>query len=203
MPDPGISVLILAAGASRRMGKPKLLIEWQGLSLLEKALLLGQSISPDRVSIVLGSHYERYFQIIDINKVNIVRNENWTSGMGTSIACGVEAISNTWPHANGIMIMLADQPLMTAQHLNELITEFNRNPGFISATEYPNKKRGVPAVFPPEYFEELMSLNSDKGARDLLNSKAHKIVTVYHAEVILDIDTPEDLKTLQQLNRRS
>lgn len=203
MPDPKIPVLILAAGVSERMGEPKLLLEFQGNTLIGRAVDLGKNINPGRAAIVLGAYFDEYASAIGGKEINIIRNTSWRDGMGTSIACGLKEIIKQWPDSVGILIMLADQPLMTTEHLNDLILNFSSSGGIITATEYPGSKRGVPAIFPARCFEELRGLTKDKGARDMLNSKEVEVKTVSNPDIVFDIDTQEDFKALRQLNRQS
>ena len=201
MHNSGIAVLVLAAGLSERMGSPKLLLEWKDMSLLERAVRLGIDVSPDRVMVTLGAYEETYSSILSGLPVKIKTNPIWKEGMGTSIACGVKSIIETWPDTHGILIMLADQPLLNIEHLNLLLSRFDGKA--IVSTGYPQGRKGVPAIFPGDRFDKLIILKSDKGARDILNSEGNIKSVIPSQDLLLDIDTADDLERLRQLNLRS
>jgi len=120
--------------------------------------------------------------------VSVVENENWQSGISSSIRAGLERISSQ----DGVVITLCDQPFMTAGVLNELITTHRKTGRAIVASTY-GATRGVPAFFAPEIFTELASLTKDEGARRIIASHPEKVATVEFPQGAIDIDTPADL----------
>jgi len=141
--------------------------------------------------VVIGNHAQQVRHEIDDLPVSVVENENWQSGMSTSIRAGLEQTSSQ----DGVVITLCDQPLMTAAILNELISTHRKTRRAIVASTY-GTTRGVPAFFAPELFNELASLTKDEGARRIIASHPEKVATVEFPEGFIDIDTPQDYEHL-------
>jgi len=125
---------------------------------------------------------------IDDLPVLLIENEDWQTGISSSIRAGLEPISSQ----DGVVITLCDQPFMTAVVLNELITTHRETGRAIVASTY-GTTRGVPAFFAPELFNELASLTKDEGARRIIASHPEKVATIEFPQGAVDIDTPEDL----------
>jgi molybdenum cofactor cytidylyltransferase len=143
--------------------------------------------------VVVGNHAQEMRHEIDDLPVSVVENENWRSGISSSIRAGLEQISSP----DGVVITLCDQPFMTAAVLNELISTHRKTRHAIIASTY-GTTRGVPAFFAPELFNELASLTKDEGARRIIASHPEKVATVEFPEGDIDIDTPEDRERLRQ-----
>ncbi|WP_420601715.1 nucleotidyltransferase family protein [Flagellimonas sp.] len=185
-----ISILILAAGASTRMkGDIKQLLPWGATTLLENAVSQAKKVSDD-VFVVLGANAQRILDSTSMG-VDIIQNHEWESGMGSSISCGVKHIIHK-EEPKAILIMLADQPLIDAAFLLELIKGFNHNQGKvkITATAYENGA-GVPAIFDNSLFQELLDLQADFGARKVI--KRHRLSTnlIIPDGKEIDIDTTD------------
>lgn len=193
-----ISVLLLAAGASVRMGENvKQLLPWGNTTLLEHALQQANLISDD-VWTVLGAN------AADIKKslpsdTKTIFNPNWSSGMGTSIATGVKQLLQRDNQNSPLLIMLADQPFLDADFLMQLKEEFNKNANGIVATDYGNKL-GVPAIFHPSILRELTYLNEDFGARKVIQKYQNNTGRVNPKGKEIDIDTME---TYHQLFKKT
>lgn len=183
----GIGAIVLAAGGSSRLGTPKQLVIFRGETLVRRAAKAALSVC-DRVVVVVGNHVQQMRQEIGDLPVSVVENENWQSGISSSIRAGLERISSQ----DGVVITLCDQPFMTAGVLNELITTHRKTGRAIVASTY-GATRGVPAFFAPEIFTELASLTKDEGARRIIASHPEKVATVEFPQGAIDIDTPADL----------
>ena len=192
-----IAVLILAAGKSSRMRGIKQLLPWKGTTLLLHALNTILEIKKEKVFMVLGANSEliQTQSKLQSHPVTLIKNEAWQKGLGSSIACGIDAISKQEQDIDGILICLADQPLLTSSYYKELIRVFKTNTTPIVATKYP-KKSGVPAVFSIEIARELIHLNEDHGARHLMSKYKDNIIVLDTGEQIMDIDTPETYSLL-------
>lgn len=175
--------IILAAGASRRMGRPKALLEFEGQTLLERALgaVLAAKVRP---WVVIGAGADMLIEHLE--GVDYVIHQGWAEGMGTSIAAGIRALPGTAERAG---VVAVDQPHIDGRHLSRL---FNACTGSFSAaaTRYPGDELGVPAVFARPWFEALGVLNQDIGARDLLRSGLFEVASVEGADPG-DVDTRE------------
>jgi molybdenum cofactor cytidylyltransferase len=122
----------------------------------------------------------------------IVHNEESASGLASSIACGIKAVA---PIADHALLLLADQPLITAGHLEDLISAAVSSANAIAATAF-GKSVGPPVIFPQNCFAELLQLQGDQGARQLLEKYSDRLQILRFDDAAIDIDRPEDLAGL-------
>ncbi len=188
-----IAVLILAAGGASRMKTCKQLLKFENLTLLETALSHAITSNANDVFCVLGAYADRIQQHIDFDNIDIIFNKNWHEGLSSSIVAGVKQLHTM--SFDTILITLADQPFVDTTYLNTLLTESASNPNAIIASNY-GTKFGVPAVFPQKYFDTLLKLKGDRGAKALLNSKNSPVKTVVSKGNLFDVDTLEDYNRL-------
>ena len=179
MIPPGTAAVILAAGASARLGQPKQLVEIGGEMLLDRTVRIAEEAGCWPIVVVLGAEARRVLSRCSLQSVAVLVNPWWQEGMASSLRLGVAAVS-TW---SGAVVMTCDQPAVTAEHLRKLT-----NLGSLTASEYGGR-RGVPAYFPAANFPALLELTGDVGARELLKDAA--VVELAGGE--LDIDTAADL----------
>ncbi|WP_430966835.1 nucleotidyltransferase family protein [Spongiimicrobium sp. 2-473A-2-J] len=192
---PQIAVLVLAAGASTRMGGAlKQLLPWKDTTLLGHAISQAKASKADDVFIVLGAQASKLRSQFGQNGTTLVENEQWASGMGTSIACGVAYLTSHKKDWDGVLVMLCDQPLVDTAYLNTLIDTFTANG--IVATDYGGR-RGVPALFSKTFFQELALLKEDYGAREVLLRHREDVIVLNGVGKTADVDTPEDYKNLK------
>ena len=193
-----ISIILLAAGASKRMGSTiKQLLPWAGNTLIGHAIDQTRILNA-KTYVVLGAHVDEIKPKLS-DDVEVLLHSEWQNGMGSSIAFGVEQVLQINPQTETIMIVLADQPFMDNGFSENLLNEHQKQSAAISATQYPNERVGVPAIFNSDYFGVLRSLNQDKGARALLNNPKENIFTINAGEKAFDIDTMEDYHRLLQV----
>ncbi|MGV6807279.1 MAG: nucleotidyltransferase family protein [bacterium] len=190
---PMIAGLILAAGKSTRFGAPKLLTEIGGTTLIAHAVgEIAKALGHDQpIWIVTGGHAEKLEAAL--RDKNTTFCPAFAGGIGCSIAWGVRHIREDC-NPDAILVTLADQPALVDSDYAKLVTAFNCN-GLASAAAFGEPSRiGAPAIFPKVYFDELMQLSGDQGARKLLrNRPADQINAVPIPNAAVDIDTPEDL----------
>ncbi|WP_298882031.1 nucleotidyltransferase family protein [uncultured Polaribacter sp.] len=184
-----IAVLVLAAGKSSRMKDIKQLLKINNKTLLETALENGKKINPNNVFCVLGAHAEKIKKETSTKNITYIFNNNFEKGLSSSIVCGVNYIAKEHSNLTSILILLADQPKIDFQFLNELVSIYQKNTTKIVASSYGDKK-GVPAIFPKIYFEKLKLLKGDKGAKEFLNSHNIDVASINSLKLI-DIDTKE------------
>lgn len=187
-----VYAVILAAGASSRMGSPKQLLIWQGRPLLAHALANAQAVLAERIVVVLGANAEAIKAAVDLTGVGVALNPDWADGMAGSIRAGIQALPAT---ASAVLLMLCDQPLINAAHLQNLVQAWQHAPERIVVSQYA-ESFGVPAVFPAEFFQQLVSLTGDHGAKSLLAKLEVHLLKIPLPEAELDIDNSEDYSHL-------
>ncbi len=191
-----IAILILAAGDSSRMGSPKQLLKWKNSNLLNNTISKAIELNVKEIIVVLGANADMIIPEIDQSKVNILINKDWENGLGSSISAGVNHILQSNTSINGLLIMLADQPLIENDHYLKLIKDFSSGNKTIIATKYNDSKPGVPALFDKFYFKDLNDLNLDFGAKQLISRYSENVISIKNEQSRLDIDTPEQYQNL-------
>lgn len=172
------------------MGRPKQLLPWKNKTLIENAIQTALEVDKAKVYVVLGANHLQIERIIKPYPIAVLINKKWQKGLGNSIAFGV---NNIFDKAyKGVLIMLADQPLIDSHDLIKLITEFNQGYKSIIATKYKGEKVGVPVIFDKFYFHELTQLNGDNGAKSLFKKYFQNLIPVELSNDVIDIDTKDD-----------
>lgn len=194
-----IGIIVLAAGGSRRMNEPKQLLEFEGKNLLQRAVETAVESIYKPVIVVLGANYELTKSQIEDLKIEIVYNEDWRSGLSSSIKFGFEKLVEIAPEISACIITLADQPFVKSQHLNLFAEEFRLTNKPIIAAEY-NKTLGVPALFSRVFFADFGELSGDQGAKPIIEKHRENLSTIALPEAAFDIDTPEDFSQLVNKN---
>ena len=190
-----VPIMLLAAGGSSRMGQPKQLLPWGNLTLIEHQIqTITKTGSP--VNVVLGSNVNLVFPVIEKYGINIFIHENWENGMGSSIALGVQQITTKFPEADGILIALLDQPLISTSHFKKMTDIFLPGKRQIVISQSSSGWQGVPVLFDSFYFEELKQLKGDEGARQLTVKYKNEVTTVECGDQTDDMDTPEKYQDL-------
>jgi CTP:molybdopterin cytidylyltransferase MocA len=193
--------IVLAAGASRRLGQSKQLLKHGSETLLKRAIRLSNEAGASPVFAVLGAHFEIISASVPLHDATIVFNGNWEQGIASSIHAGLRALNGnptgtSGSQASGALLLTCDQPRLTAAHLRALTETFTAQsaPSIVAST-YAGVL-GVPAMFPRTVFPELLALHGDKGARELLKQPSCPLVAVEFAGGEVDIDIPADLEAL-------
>jgi CTP:molybdopterin cytidylyltransferase MocA len=176
------AAIILAAGASTRLGEPKQLVKLGGEErLLDRALRVAAEAGCEPVIVILGANAAQIRAECRLETAQVLENKDWREGMASSLRAGIAAVAQ----AERAIVMTCDQPAVTAGHLLELMRLCTTGP---VASAYDGR-RGVPACFPCRMFAQLRELSGDAGARVLLESAP----TVDLPGGGIDIDTPESL----------
>lgn len=187
-----VYAVILAGGASSRLGHPKQLLVWDGRTLLEHAVLKVGSVLHDRSIVVLGAHAEAIQASVNLNEVSVIVNPDWQEGIASSIRAGIRGLPAS---ASAALILLCDQPLIGAEQIQTLLDGWQREPSRIAASVYHDNV-GVPAVFPAEFFGGLLALEGDRGAKRLLMKFNANLLKIPLPEAELDIDSAVDFEHL-------
>ena len=192
-----ISGIVLAAGAAKRMGQQKLLLDFQGKPVLSRVLeaVLASQLY-EVICVVRELKQIRQKISLGDEKLRWLTNEKAHEGQSTSVIAGLKAIS---PKSEGALILVGDQPLVKTELINSLIDLFNKNPSLIAAPTFQGQTRN-PVIFHKELFSDLLKLTGDRGAKGLIEKyKAKAVFLDWDDESpFLDVDTWEDYEKLNR-----
>lgn len=196
-----IPALILAAGASRRMGTQKLLLPWNGVPVLCHIALQLEQAGVNPIHVVSGHDHEKLQQALEGLSITFTRNADYESGMLSSVRCGIQALP---PTAQQVLIALGDHPQLDVAVVQALLQTAAAHPEAIVVPMHEGRK-GHPIVLPRRYWSQLMDSYDDVGLRGLLRDEADSIIGIgAPASIREDLDTPEDyeraLAAIQQAN---
>ena len=192
--------VILAAGSSSRMGQSKQLLKIKSESLLRRTIKTVVDSDVDQVVVVLGSNQQTHQkEIVDL-PIQIIYNEKWEKGMGSSIKSGVKFVKDNFQRCESILFAVCDQPRLTADHLKKIIQAFHSENKSIIASHYSNSPC-VPALFDRSMFEKLLKIDDQHGAKKIIQdySKSAHLLDFPGGEV--DLDTPNDWETFLKSHR--
>ena len=200
--DPEIAVIVLAAGSSSRLGKPKQLLHYQNETLIKHVVKTALSVSPKAVVVVGGFlHEELIGEVENGGQVRLVHNPDWQQGMGSSIRAGINALGQhpDFLKVDAVLILLCDQPLINTQHLQRLLAQFYTDKrSIVVATGYA-ETQGVPAIFDRALFPILQNLPPEKGAQWLFKAHQNNVAVVPFEGASIDVDTEADYQRLLAL----
>ena len=183
-----LAAVVLAAGASSRFGSPKQLLKMGGQNLVQRACLLATEAGCSPVVVVLGAHEEAICLEGLPSGVSLIRNPDWSQGMGTSLAMGVSAVSKF--EVDGVLILLADQPGISSKTLEEMKKAFASSEVTIVRCEY-EKVFSPPALFAAKHLPELAQLKGEGGGSEVARKHRDSVATISTPEVVWDIDSPD------------
>jgi molybdenum cofactor cytidylyltransferase len=182
------AIIILAAGESNRMRIPKQLLPFRGKNMLQHAIDEASASQADIVLAVLGANAERIKRVLRTSRATLLMNPDWRQGISSSIRCGIKALPQS---VDAVVISLCDQPHANTQIFNELFAASRTTGKSIVACEYGGSS-GTPALFSRVYFDQLLMLEGDRGAKKIIVEHTQDVARVPFAEGSIDIDTAED-----------
>lgn len=195
MAQQDVGVIILAAGNSSRLGRPKQLLTFQGKTLIRHIAEAAQEVAGDRVVVVTGSNAALIAQELEGLDCHLVHNDTWQEGMSSSVKTGIAALQERCRDVNGAILALSDQPFVTAATLQGLMDQFKQTNAGIVASEYDGTL-GTPALFGASYFPALLQLTGAEGAKKLFKRYTREVTPCPFPEGRIDIDTQEDYDRL-------
>lgn len=186
------AVLLLAAGASRRLGQPKQLLPLGGQPMLQR--IAQRLLSPAwRLYVVVGAAADEVAPLLAPLPLQPLFHPHWAEGMGSSIAFGVDAILRAQPATTTLLIAVADQPLLQAQQLQALLDLQQQSGQAAVASRYDENSWGTPCLFTHGCFERLRQLQGEQGAKSIMHYFSPLPPTcIAFPEGITDIDSPAD-----------
>ena len=194
--------VILAAGASTRMGAPKQLLALEGRPLVVRAVEAALASPAWPVVVVLGAHAEKIRPVLARLPVLIAESPVWAEGMAASIRAGVTTLRQFSRALDGALVALCDQPAFSADTIAQLVAAQRTTGRSIVAARYGGR-HGAPALFLRGHFETLVHLTGEEGARALLNGDPARVASVDLPALALDLDTPADYAALHETSRQT
>lgn len=188
-----VAVLILTAGASRRMGTPKALLPWGNTTVIQHLLEQVRLAEFKDTLVVTGAHHDPIQEALGVEEVEISFHPDWELGMGSTISKGIREVEYRFTGIGAVLILLVDQPLITPDYLKCILDAHHNRPEAIIASDY-GESAGAPALFPKRFWAALKGIPTALGARKLIASYREQCQVLDPAGVIADIDTPEAYK---------
>lgn len=190
-----IGAIVMAAGSSSRLGKPKQLLLFQGETLLERAISTAKGVDFSEYVLILGGNADKIQSTIDLSNSKVLINHNWSSGMSSSLQLGLRYLNENY-QIDAVVMLLCDQPFVNSKIINSIIDKFKETKKGIIASKY-GKSLGVPALFDRKYFGEILNLKSSEGAKKIIYSHPEDTDSVDFPLGAIDIDTQEDYEKLK------
>ena len=190
-------VIILAAGESSRLGSPKQLLVYSGATLLQHSIDVAEASNAVSVVVVLGANADTIKHELKFTTAEVVINEGWKEGMASSIRFGLQTLVQLNAEVEAAVLMVADQPFVTVDLLNNLMDVNRKEQRSIVASKY-GTTFGTPVLFGLRYFNELMELTGDVGAKSMVRKNMNETAFVPFPKGEIDIDTAEDYQSLSK-----
>jgi molybdenum cofactor cytidylyltransferase len=187
-------IVILAAGSSTRLGQPKQLLIFKGSSLIKRVAKIALEVS-GKVVVVTGHHSEKVkAELLGLPLITI-KNDFFQEGIASSIRVGVGALIENFKSLTGVIFLVCDQPYLSQNVLTELIQSAHETGKGIIASAY-GETTGIPVLFHKSFFERLLNLKGDMGAKKLIQENLTDMATIDFREGEVDIDTIEDYEAV-------
>jgi len=188
-------IVILAAGDSSRLGNMKQLLPFNGKTLLQHVIDEAADAGAQPIVVITGANANRVEASITDSRVSIVENGNWKEGMASGIVAGIRQITGQNKGVKKIILAVCDQPFVSSALFEQLDEKQNKSGKPVVASTYADTV-GTPALFSMEFFDQLLSLTGDEGAKKILKSNTSDVATVPFPRGEIDIDTQKDYENL-------
>ncbi len=192
-----LNIIVLAAGNSSRMGRPKQTLLFEGKSLLQRTLDAAREANARNLVVVTGANYKLFEKELHQQEVTTVYNQDWASGMASSINIGLTALLDKEPSVKAVVFAVCDQPFISAAIFQGLIKRQQQTGKDIIAAEY-EKTVGTPVLFRYNLFPAIRTLRGQEGARKLLSVYPEDVASITFEQGHIDVDTPADYDHLTQ-----
>jgi molybdenum cofactor cytidylyltransferase len=191
-----VAAIILAAGGAKRFGAPKQLLEFRGETLIARAMRGAQEAGCAPLLVIVGTAESEIAAALPTMAAELVLNDQWQRGVGTSIRRGIEQLEAEHSPIEAAVLLACDQPFVSADVIRALIAEWERSGKPIVASRYADTL-GIPALFERSCFPALASLPDQSGAKPLIESNVKGVASVPFENGAVDIDSPADFERLQ------
>lgn len=188
-----VGAVILAAGGSSRLGRPKQLLKFRGETFIRRAVRAADEAGCDPIVVVIGETSDAIREELRGTRATTVENQEWQRGLGTSIRCGLRKVAST----DAVVLLACDQPHVDRGIIGRLIAAREQSGKPIIASSYANTF-GVPALFAHSCFKTLLALPDSSGAKKVIEAHTDDVASVPFEEGAFDIDTPEDFERLKE-----
>jgi molybdenum cofactor cytidylyltransferase len=192
-----VGIIILAAGESKRMGSPKQLLQIEGKSLITRTAEVALATDCYPVVLVIGAHKPQIAPEIVRLPLTVIDNPTWHEGMASSVKMGLIGMYMTYKDIDAVLFLVCDQPHLSVALLEKILAEYQSKNAPIVACQYAGQV-GVPVLFTRPYFEELLDLKGDKGAKSILMSHLDEAHLVHFEGGEIDLDTPDDYQKVSK-----
>lgn len=186
-----IGIIILAAGNSSRLGRPKQLLEYKESTLLKNTVSEALKVENSFVIVVTGSNHDLIEKKLNLPQITFSFNSDWENGMSSSIVNGIKQLLLLNPKCEQCVLAVCDQPFVSSLIFENLIKEHHTTQKGIVASAY-SETLGTPVLFHKKYFQDLLELKGQEGAKKLIKKYAEDVVSVLFEKGNIDIDTEED-----------
>jgi molybdenum cofactor cytidylyltransferase len=192
-----IGIVLLAAGSSSRMGHNKLSFIFEGKTMLQNTIDEAINSKTSDIVLVLGANHKENIFEFSGNNAYVVLNKNWKKGIGSSIKCGLQHLIQKQAKLNAVIISVCDQPYLTSEVFDRLISAYANSNKKIIASTY-NELLGVPVLYDQSLFDDLLNIPDEHGAKKYVVEQAGKDIldTIPFPKGEIDIDTIEDIQNL-------
>ena len=191
------NIIILAAGASTRMGQPKQLLKYNDANLVQHAIEEALASGAQKVFVILGSGADKISEAINKRQANILYNKNWGEGMASSIREGLQQSLLVTANTDAIILMVCDQPYVNAVLLKNIVNQHIESGKPIVASQYKDTL-GTPVLFHKSFFPELLKLKGDTGAKMIIMDNKEQVQAIKFPLGDIDIDNMADYEMLLQ-----
>ncbi|KAF1720970.1 MAG: nucleotidyltransferase family protein [Pseudoxanthomonas sp.] len=188
MTVPHVAV-VLAAGGSTRLGRPKQLLTRDGETLVHRAARLALASGAARVRVIVGAHADDVVAAVRDLPVECLVNPRWNEGLAGSVRVALDALA---AHDRATLLLTCDQPALDLVHVQVLLAAARAAPSGSAATRFGDRV-GVPAVVAPTMLPAARDLQGDRGLCDVLNAAGAGVIACDAPDLGIDIDTPEDV----------
>lgn len=195
--DCKIAAILLAAGNSERLGRPKQLLKFGDEYLINLIIKQIELSVTDVVVVVLGAYEPEIRKAIRCERSKTEFNSDWSKGIGTSIKYGLEIVMKKYPDLSGVLFAVVDQPALSKEHIDVLIMNHKSIPERIIASKYEDTI-GIPALFGSRYYDEILKIGDNEGCKSLIKTHIENVIAVDFPEGAVDIDTEADLMNIKQ-----